>query len=267
MIKNLTVIKFILACFFSFSDFKDKNKSFFGLDKKYLFFSLNSLIKIFYLLFLNKTKILFNIYGRKNFYFHHKNFFIKYKFSVQWSKSATYYWNNIFKEFKLYNKKINILEIGSFEGFSTLFFLENLKKSNITCVDTWKNYYENNSVNFKNIEKIFDKNTYPFKKRILKFKMSSNKFFNKNYNKNYDLIYVDGDHYFKNVYHDLENSYKVLSNNGIMIIDDFLTYNFYKNNLNENPFGAIITFLNKYKNNIEIILITNQIIIKKKLKL
>ena len=38
---------------------------------------------------------------------------------------------------------------------------------------------------------------------------------------------------------------------------------FYKNNLNENPFGAIITFLNKYKNNIEIILITNQIIIKK----
>ena len=77
----------------------------------------------------------------------------------------------------------------------------------------------------------------------------------------------DGDHYFKNVYHDLENSYKVLSNNGIMIIDDFLTYNFYKNNLNENPFGAIITFLNKYKNNIEIILITNQIIIKKKLKL
>ena len=48
-----------------------------------------------------------------------------------------------------------------------------------------------------------------------------------------------------------------------MIIDDFLTYNFYKNNLNENPFGAIIVFLNKYQKNIKIIQITNQIMIQK----
>lgn len=266
MIKNLEVLKFILVCYSSFNAFKKKNYKFFNYDKEFLFFSLFTLIKIFYLVIINKIKLIFNIYERNKFFYCNRNFFYKYKFSVLWSKSAIYHWDKIFTKFKLYNKKISILEIGSYEGFSTLFFLENFKKSNITCVDTWKNYDENALVNFSDIEKTFNKNTYKFKRKISKFKMNSNKFFNQNFNKKkYDLIYIDGDHHFKTVYKDLKSSYELLKKNGIMIIDDFLTYNFYKNNLNENPFGAVIVFLNKYQKNIKIIQITNQIIIQKSL--
>ena len=40
-------------------------------------------------------------------------------------------------------KELHILEIGSFEGKSTVWFLENIlqnKNSTITCVDPWMNY-------------------------------------------------------------------------------------------------------------------------------
>ena len=122
MIRNLEVLKFILVCYYSFNAFKKKNYKFFNYDKEFLFFSFFTLIKIFYLVIFNKIKLIFNIYERNKFFYCNRNFFYKYKFSVLWSKSAIYHWDKIFTKFKLYNKKISILEIGSYEGFSTLFF-------------------------------------------------------------------------------------------------------------------------------------------------
>ena len=78
-----------------------------------------------------------------------------------------------------------------------------------------------------------------------------------------DFIYIDGDHYFKSTYKDLIDSFEVLKVNGFIIIDDFIAYDFYKKNLNENPFGAIIVFLNKFRKNIKFIKITNQLILQK----
>ena len=94
--------------------------------------------------------------------------------------------------------------------------------------------------------------------------MFSDQFFDQKLNNEiYDIIYVDGDHDFKSVYKDLINSFEVLKVNGLIIIDDFLAYNFYKENLNENPFGAVIVFLNKHKKNIKFIKLTNQLVIQK----
>lgn len=170
----------------------------------------------------------------------------------------------MFLEFGLYNKFINILEIGSFEGQSTLFFLKKFKNAKIFCVDPWINYDQNIQYKFENIENQFDKNISTYKDRVAKFKMFSDQFFDQKLNNEaYDIIYVDGNHHFKSVYKDLVNSFEVLKVNGLMIIDDFLAYNFYKENLNENPFGAIIVFLNKNKKNINFIKLTNQLVIQK----
>ena len=52
--------------------------------------------------------------------------------------------------------ELHILEIGSFEGRSTIWFLENLlknPKSTITCVDPWTSYSQNSdSFNSYNTE-------------------------------------------------------------------------------------------------------------------
>jgi hypothetical protein len=56
------------------------------------------------------------------------------------------------------DSEIHILEIGSFEGKSTIWFLENLlknDKSTITCIDPWKNYSQDeNSLNSYDTENV-----------------------------------------------------------------------------------------------------------------
>ena len=73
-----------------------------------------------------------------------------------------------------------ILEIGSWEGRSSCFFLNYFKTSQLTCVDTWEGS-EENFVNGKPdlniVEKNFDINVSEFKNRVDKYKMQSKNFF------------------------------------------------------------------------------------------
>ena len=59
------------------------------------------------------------------------------------------------------------------------------------------------------------------------------------------MIYIDGDHKGISVFNDLENSFKILNNGGIIICDDFL-WSYYKLATN-NPAYGIGIFLKKYK--------------------
>ncbi len=56
----------------------------------------------------------------------------------------------------------DILKIGSYEGRSAIFFLNNFINSNIDCVDTWSGSDEHDNFDFNNIEKNFDFNTSAF---------------------------------------------------------------------------------------------------------
>ena len=112
------------------------------------------------------------------------------------------------KKNNLLNKDINILEIGSFEGMSVLFFDKYLKVKNLYSVDFKKN--ENFLHNISGL------------RNINFFNMKSDDFFKKNLNVNFDIIYVDGSHYSVDVFNDLMNSDKLLNKNGILLIDDLL---------------------------------------------
>jgi hypothetical protein len=113
------------------------------------------------------------------------------------------------------------------------------------------------------VEKSFDFNIKKYKKNVSKLKISSDKFFKKNLNKSryFDIIYIDGDHFYQQVFKDLINSFIRLNKNGLIIIDDF-NYNFFKN-INENPIGGIIPFISIFNKNIKILTITGQIILQK----
>ena len=156
----------------------------------------------------------------------------------------------------------NILEIGSYEGRSAIFFLNNFIYSNIHCVDTWSGSDEHNNFDFSVIEKNFDSNisTFETNNRLKKFKMNSNEFFLIN-SKKYDLIFVDGDHSSDQVKIDIENSWNVLNKGGYLILDDYMWW-FYKD-LKKNPSSSINNFIVDNISEISFLKIWHQIIIKK----
>jgi predicted O-methyltransferase YrrM len=217
------------------------------------------IIKFIYFSFL---KTLINIK-----YEDEKNIFLldikKYKITQYWFSNNIPVWLHIFKKFNYYRKKLNILEIGSYEGLSSIFFLKTLKKSKIICVDIWsanKNEkYYNKYNKFKVIEKNFNFNVKFFKKRLKKIKNYSQIFFTDNKD-NYDIIYIDGGHKANVVYQDAINSLNFLKKNGIIIFDDFLWDEYKKNN----PISGIKKFIELKKKEIKIIFASNQLIIQKK---
>ena len=161
-----------------------------------------------------------------------------------------------------YSKKFNYLEIGSFEGLSSLFILSNWKNANVTCVDTWKTSIDESQFldfNFKNVEKKFDLNlnNYYFEK----IKNTSDVAFKKLEKKsNFDYIYIDGSHNGLDIYNDAIASFNLLNIGGLIIFDDIT--NIY-NEIEIQPHEAFENFYNLYKKKIKILYLKNIAIIKK----
>jgi len=139
-------------------------------------------------------------------------------------------------------KELHVLEIGSFEGKSTIWFLENLlqnKNSTITCVDPWMNYSqdhdslnsyfkETNEWNLKErkTKEIFLYNIIEsgnsdkvmvrqgFSDKVLPSLITEQKI--------YDIIFIDGNHTAPYVMMDTVMSWSLLKNGGIFIFDDYM---------------------------------------------
>jgi len=125
------------------------------------------------------------------------------------------------------DKTHSILEIGCFEGLSSVFFADNLlhhPDSTLTCVDPFMTVDNNDHASFlqNDEEKSFDYNTSVCAnaEKIVVYKETSDAFFLRN-TKVYDLIYIDGCHEPDFITRDMENSFKVLQANGIMWMDDY----------------------------------------------
>ena len=86
--------------------------------------------------------------------------------SEKWFCNNLNYLSNNFKNKAIIN---HILEIGSYEGRSALFFLQFFSNSKITCVDTWSGSDEHLNYNFNIIEENFDKNTLSFKNNLTNY--------------------------------------------------------------------------------------------------
>jgi len=162
------------------------------------------------------------------------------------------------------NKKDNkILEIGCFEGLSSVFFADNFidnPNSSLTCVDPFFNTDNNDhSIFLQNGEEMnFDYNISKCKNtdKITIYKITSDSFFENN-NKTYNFIYIDGCHEPDFIKRDMENSFKVLEKNGIMWMDDYCGGDGIKiKNIMNN-------FLEKYNGQYEVIHSGYQLAIKK----
>ncbi len=196
-----------------------------------------------------------------------------YKYTENWFQS-----NDLEKFIPKYTEEKRMLEIGSFEGKSTVWFLENVlinNKSTITCVDPWTSYSQDtnsfNSYNkienewdFTNHIKTFIYNIYQSgcPEKVIINKGFSHKILPKliNDGEKYDIIFIDGNHTSPFVLSDCVMSWYLLNDNGIIIFDDYLWGDI---NSTTAPKIAIDSFISCFKDYIEIIWSDYRLAIKK----
>lgn len=116
------------------------------------------------------------------------------------------------------------LEIGSFEGRSTCWFLQNGLADNgsMVCIDTFKPYWYTSG----DLLEIFNANVREVKRKnqvISTFAMDSKKALAQLFQQkqNYDFIYIDGDHSAEGVMSDAVMAWQLLRSGGVMLFDDY----------------------------------------------
>lgn len=160
-------------------------------------------------------------------------------------------WSPILGPFR--EREVDVLEIGSLEGRSAIFFLNYLPKARVTCVDKFP----------KDREKVFDRNLSEFRNRLEKLSTFSAPALVRLRQKGrkFDLIYIDGDHRREAVMLDSVLSWPMLRAGGILIWDDYV----YKEGepLWERPAGAIDGFLVAHAGEYEELHRRKQVIVRK----
>jgi|GEM_PF-1843227 len=188
-------------------------------------------------------------------------------------------WENHLKELKG-KPNIHALEIGSFEGFSAIWQLENIlthPTSTITCIDIFDD---------KTVEGRFDRNIEAtgIAHKVKKLKGSSEKMLRSLNEQKYDYVYIDACHLAKWVLSDAVLSWDLVKPGGLIIFDDYgripeppkgykLTrikfideYLWKKKERETSPEPAIDAFINIYKPYLEVVFKRWQVVVRKKLE-
>jgi hypothetical protein len=122
------------------------------------------------------------------------------------------------KHFKsLKKKKINILEIGVWEGASTASFYHYFKKAELFSIDrNFKFKYFSKRINFFHCDTSFYKDLSKFKKFLKQKKITE-----------FDIIIDDGSHILSNILKNLNFFFRYLKSGGIYVIEDYKHPNYF----------------------------------------
>lgn len=154
---------------------------------------------------------------------------MNYKFTKNWFNQSEI--KHLLLNFLNPYQQNNILEIGCFEGMSSVFFADNFlihNNSSLICVDPFLNIENNDHKEYmtnSNTEDYFDYNISICKNKdkIKIYKITSDDFFlnNSSSSLKFNFIYIDGCHLPDFISKDMENSFNVLNKDGIMWMDDY----------------------------------------------
>ena len=147
-------------------------------------------------------------------------------FSTDWAGNHFFYWAELLDGLR--EKPVRILEIGSWEGRSALFFLNYLPKSRIVCIDPFEGNMEHQlDPYFRELalksEAQFDHNLAGFAGRVEKIKGSSTTVLPELgvAERRFDLAYIDGSHMAADAYSDATLTWPMMEPGGIVIFDDY----------------------------------------------
>jgi hypothetical protein len=186
-------------------------------------------------------------------------------FTQDWSHCRNY-WPDMFLDYGLVGKPdLHFLEIGCFEGMTTLWLLDNVltdPSSHITVVDTFYGSPEFDRLNVDrdfrhrfcdNIREYINRvNIVVGPSAIMLPSLPINEF---------DFIYVDGSHTADDVYCDATYSWPKLKQGGLMVFDDYAWGAGLPDS--ERPGPAIDYFVNEHSDELEVRHIHYQYVVEK----
>lgn len=159
-----------------------------------------------------------------------------YRFTNKWFEGAKAVWNELIPQIN----PTRILEIGSYEGASGCYLIEQLacsKEIELHCVDTWEGGIEHKEggfveANMSDVETRFHHNlgvAVKGAKHCVQLEVHKGfsdvalaKLLVAGKGGYFDFIYVDGSHQAPDVLFDAILSFKLLRNNGVIAFDDYL---------------------------------------------
>lgn len=160
-------------------------------------------------------------------------------------------------EFK--DRGSRILEIGSYEGMSLVFFFQHLAPEVITCIDPYVNLAEAEQRFLGNMARFADA------KRIQRLKLPSwsglGRLLEDGQVESYDIVYVDGSHHAHDVMLDSILAWRLLRPGGIMLHDDYLWKQ--RDDPLQQPMIAVNAFLELVAGQYELLYLGYQIAFRK----
>jgi predicted O-methyltransferase YrrM len=167
-------------------------------------------------------------------------------------------------------ENLTFMEIGSFEGRSAIWMLDNILTgtgSKIICIDTFggNDEYTSMGVSIEGLKDRFLENMKPYvgKFRVIQGE-SQDVLRTKDFDNKIDVLYIDGNHTAWGCLTDMVLGFKVLKHGGIMLVDDYM-WNFNRLMPSETPKLAVDSFLSCFKDKVTVLGVSwKTIVIKKK---
>ena len=188
-------------------------------------------------------------------------------FGYDWTSSHFPTWAKLLASYR--DREARVIEVGSWEGRSALFFLNYLPHCRIVCIDTFEGSEEHRAHpeafadNLPLIEQRFDANLANFANRMEKRKEPSAVALAELGidGRRFDVAYIDGSHRAADVYSDGVLAWAMLVPGGTMIFDDYEWA--YMTDPRSNPKLGIDLFLKAFDGQYEIAQRGFQIALKK----
>jgi len=191
-----------------------------------------------------------------------------YQYTKDWFNWAPHVWEQMIPH--LLERK-NFLEIGSFEGRSAVWTIENMMEDGgeIYCIDTWEGGAEHTPKDMEGTELRFHNNILTVREKFPERKVSKLKGLSTQWipsliceKKQFDFIYIDGSHLAKDVLTDACMAWPLLKSKGFMVFDDYL-WKPQGFTLLQRPKVAIDAFVNMFEDELNIAYSGYQLIVRK----
>jgi predicted O-methyltransferase YrrM len=154
----------------------------------------------------------------------YKEWFAHATFTTDWTSHHFDTWDATLRDRR--ERVTSALEIGAWEGRSTLFWLNYFPCARVTCIDTFAGSTEHH-LNFAQhvgaIEQRFDANIARFAARIEKLKAHSRDALPALgvAGRRFDFAYLDGSHRSVDVYADAWLTWPLIRRGGVLLFDDY----------------------------------------------
>jgi len=191
-----------------------------------------------------------------------------YRYTKDWFSWSPGIWEQLIPH--LPGRK-NFLEIGSFEGRSAVWTIENMVEDGgeIYCIDTWEGGAEHTPEDMEGTELRFHNNILTVREAFPERKVSKLKGLSTQWipsliceKLKFDFIYIDGSHLAKDVLTDACMAWPLLKPKGFMVFDDY-AWKPQGFTLLQRPNVAVDAFVNMFEDELTIAHSGYQLIVRK----